>query len=61
VFDTSGRAVRTVLDRQSFPSGRHTREWDLRSDSGRRVPPGIYFYRMNSGSYVGKRAVVVLK
>jgi hypothetical protein len=61
VFDTRGSLVRTVLNRRAYPPGLHSERWDLRSDGGARVPPGIYFYRMMAGSFAARRAMVVLK
>jgi hypothetical protein len=49
VFDVGGRVVRT-LARASMPAGAHVVGWDGRDESGRRVPAGVYLYRLRAGS-----------
>ena len=48
VFDLSGRRLAT-LARGMFPAGRHSREWNGRTDGGAEVGSGIYFYRLKVG------------
>lgn len=59
VFDVSGRRVATIA-KGEFAAGRHTREWNGRDASGKRVGAGMYFYRAALGSEVRtSRAVLV--
>jgi len=58
LFDASGRAVRQVW-RGSLGSGAHSLRWDLRSDAGRRVPPGIYFCELRGAGARLCKALVV--
>lgn len=44
VYDVSGRLVRRF--EESRPAGTYRVAWDGRLDDGRRVPSGIYFYRV---------------
>jgi len=46
VYDLSGRRVRQVYGGEDG-IGEYVREWDGRDESGRLVPPGIYFYRVS--------------
>ena len=48
VFNVSGQAVATLLDRE-LPAGPHWLQWDGRDDSGTPVEAGVYFYRLQSG------------
>jgi spore coat protein A, manganese oxidase len=58
VYDLQGREVRALAARE-FAAGRSTITWDGRNDAGRRVPKGIYLYRLRSGPTVmTKRAIV---
>lgn len=50
VFDVTGRRVRTLID-APMDGGTYTVPWLGRDDAGRRVPPGIYFYRLESGPF----------
>ena len=45
LFDVSGRMVKTLAS-GSFNAGPHRFTWDGTSDSGARVQPGVYFYRL---------------
>jgi spore coat protein A len=57
VYDPMGRLVR-VLAAREFAAGRSSVTWDGTNDAGRRVPAGIYLYRLQSGAMtLTKRAV----
>jgi hypothetical protein len=60
VFDLQGRPVRTLADVSHAPAGRHQVVWDGRNDEGRRVAPGIYFYRMVSATTRATQRVLLL-
>jgi hypothetical protein len=45
LFDVSGRMVKTLAS-GSFGAGPYRLTWDGTSDSGARVQPGVYFYRL---------------
>ncbi len=47
VFDVNGKLVRTLYS-ASLPAGPHAAKWDGRDDHGRRVPGGVYFYRLDA-------------
>jgi hypothetical protein len=59
IFDVAGRRVRTLVDRELGP-GRHRPEWDGRDDLGRRAARGVYFVRLETGSFAAVRAAVRL-
>jgi hypothetical protein len=48
VYDASGRAVRT-LARGTAAAGYHSVEWNGRDETGRAVPAGVYFARLQTG------------
>jgi uncharacterized repeat protein (TIGR01451 family) len=57
VLDVTGRHVRTLLDSE-LASGRYRVEWDGLDHRGDRVAPGVYFVRLEAGSFLaGRRAV----
>jgi hypothetical protein len=59
VYDAAGRMVRRLLDDYRDP-GVHDLVWDRTDASGRRVPPGVYFVRINqSGRSSGQKLMVV--
>jgi photosystem II stability/assembly factor-like uncharacterized protein len=55
VFDIIGREV-AVLVNEELAAGTYAREWD-----GLHFPTGVYFYRLQAGTYVETRKLVVLK
>ena len=61
VYDLKGRLVRQLSDGKLVPVGPHKVLWDGRDGSGRSVATGIYFYRMQAGSYVATRRMTLLK
>lgn len=58
VFDCQGRVV--ALERAPFEAGLQSIRWEPRSDSGRPLPNGVYFYRVTGAgtSQVGRVTVV---
>jgi hypothetical protein len=47
VHTADGRRVATLLDR-SVTAGEHRMTWDGRDAGGRELPPGVYFYRLET-------------
>jgi len=60
VFNVAGRAVATVLDRDLGP-GRHVATWNGRDDSGARMAPGVYFYRITNGGEQQARSMLLVR
>jgi hypothetical protein len=60
VFDVAGRKVRTLVDRRR-DAGTWTVQWNGSDDRGRGVASGVYFYRMQAGSFTETRRMVLLK
>lgn len=60
IFDISGRLVQQLQDRQ-FPAGSSRLNLELRGASGKIVPSGIYFLRLESRGAQANRKIVVLR
>jgi len=60
VYDVTGRKVATLVDDIRLP-GRHRVIWSGRNDSGRRVASGVYFTRLEVGSWTGTRKMLRVK
>ncbi len=60
VYDGLGRRVRTLVDAEQ-PTGRHEVVWDGRDDGGHAVASGMYFYRLQAGSFNATRAMILLR
>jgi len=60
IFDPSGRLVRTLVQ-DAQPPGVYRAIWNGRSDRGRPVASGRYFYRLTVGNTIRSRGMVLLK
>lgn len=59
VYDVGGRAVRTICDRH-HAAGAYEAAWKGENDRGERIPPGIYFLSLRTGSGTNLTRKVVL-
>jgi C1A family cysteine protease len=60
VFNSLGQKVKTLLTAVAT-AGHHVVTWDATDDEGSRVPSGIYLYRIQAGSFVEIRKMMLLK
>jgi photosystem II stability/assembly factor-like uncharacterized protein len=60
VYDVAGRRVARLLDRRLEP-GRHVVAWDGRDVTGRPVPAGVYFVRLESPGGTDSRRLTRLR
>lgn len=60
IYDVTGREVRTLVD-ESKPAGYHVAAWDLTNNAQQKVAPGLYFCRMEAGSFRDVRKLILLK
>jgi uncharacterized repeat protein (TIGR01451 family) len=60
IFDVTGRRVKTLV-REEVAPGRYAPIWDGRDHSGRAVAPGVYFVRLESGSFTATQRVIRLR
>jgi hypothetical protein len=60
VFDVLGQVVRTLVKDTQEP-GSYDVIWDGRNNSGQAVGSGIFFYRLQAGTFVETRSMTLLK
>jgi predicted lipoprotein with Yx(FWY)xxD motif len=60
IYDVAGRLVRVVSEERLSP-GRYARMWDGKDTRGVSVASGIYFYRLDAGTFTQTRKMVLLK
>ena len=60
IYDITGQLVRVLVD-ELQEAGYYTVSWDGKDKNGREVPSGIYFYRIEAGSFVTTRKAVLLR
>ncbi|MFH1680709.1 MAG: T9SS type A sorting domain-containing protein, partial [Candidatus Eisenbacteria bacterium] len=59
-FDIRGRE-RAGLASRSFPGGENSWTWDLRGGDGAKIPPGVYFLRLEAARGSSSRKVVIVR
>jgi hypothetical protein len=60
VYNLSGQLVRTLVSGKE-KAGYKRVTWDGRRKNGIRVPSGVYFYRLEAGSFTATRKIVVIR
>ena len=60
VYNVLGQRVRTLVDETQRP-GYKTINWDGRDDAGNEVSSGVYFCRIQAGSFEESRKMTLLK
>jgi subtilisin family serine protease len=60
VYNVAGQVVRTLVDAKQ-EAGYKRVTWDGRNDQGVRVGAGVYLYRMEAGSFMATRKMVVIR
>jgi hypothetical protein len=60
IYDPAGRLVRTLVD-EPLEAGHYTEEWDGRDREGRSVASGMYFYKLQAGTFKETKKMVLLR
>lgn len=60
IYNILGQLIRTLVDDEKA-AGYYTIQWDGRDDSGKTVGSGIYFYRLEAGSFIQTRKALFLR
>jgi hypothetical protein len=60
IYDVSGRLVKSLADGEVLP-GIHEEHWSGKDESGRCVPPGVYFCRLEATSEKCVRKMVLVR
>jgi FlgD Ig-like domain len=60
VYDLQGRLIRTFFD-GTRPAGRYEAIWNGEDSAGKRVPSGVYWYRLDAGGATRTRQMVLVR
>lgn len=60
VFNALGQMVRTLVSSEQ-KAGKYRLQWDSRSDAGNVVASGVYLYRIQAGSFVQTKKMLLVK
>ncbi len=61
VYNILGQEVRTLVDQEMKDAGYYRIGWDGKNDAGVQVSSGIYLYRMQAGSFIKTRKMLLVK
>ncbi len=61
IYDVAGRQVRTLISSDKVEAGRHELTWNGRDDRGRTLAAGVYFYRLETGSFSSSKRLTLVK
>jgi hypothetical protein len=60
IYDLVGRNVKTLIN-DELASGTHIVTWNGTDDAGNIVPSGVYFYKLQTGTFSETRKMMLLK
>jgi hypothetical protein len=56
IFNLLGKEIGTLIDNTTLPAGTYTRQWNAA-----KISSGIYFYRLQAGSYTETKKLILLR
>ncbi len=60
IYDMLGREIRQLVDSE-LPPGEYRQVWDGRSNDGREVGSGVYFYTLTAGDFRSTRKMILVR
>ena len=60
IYDMLGKQVRNLVQNQQVP-GHHSIIWDSRDNIGNFVCSGVYFYKIQAGSFLQTRKMILIR
>jgi hypothetical protein len=61
IYDVHGRLVKNVVDYQPHDAGTYRVDWDGKNNSGEHVASGIYFAKMQAGTFSATKKMTLVK
>ncbi len=61
IFNILGQKVRTILAGEEFAAGPYTFLWDGKDQRGRALSSGVYFYRLQTPTYLQTKKMMLVK
>jgi hypothetical protein len=60
IYNIQGKIVKHLVS-GNYPAGIYNVEWDGRNENGTKISSGIYFYRLQAGSYIKMKKMIFAK
>ncbi len=61
IYDTQGRLIRTLIQNEVKPPGAYTEIWNGLDENAKRLPVGIYFYKLSTARSTSVEKVVLIE
>jgi hypothetical protein len=61
IYDSNGGLVISLIDDENLSTGKHHSSWDGLSSEGKLVSSGVYFYKLQAGSFSDTKAMILQK
>ena len=61
IFDIKGRLINSLINNVNYPAGYHNLAWDGKNTIGKKVPSGMYIYKLMSENQTIMRKMVLMK
>ena len=61
IYDASGRFVKNLVSSQHVPGDDYQVNWNGTNENGTTVAAGMYFYKINAGSFVETKKMLLIK
>jgi flagellar hook assembly protein FlgD len=61
IYDVAGHLIRVLRNAVVEPAGRHQVNWEGKNNFGQTVAAGVYFYRLEAGSFSATKRMVLMK
>jgi FlgD Ig-like domain len=59
VYDDKGNLIKILIDNKNQEAGKHTITWDGKNNEGRKMPSGIYIYRLVTSKYFDSKRILI--
>lgn len=60
IFNSLGQKIKTLAN-GDFSAGSHQLQWDGRDEAGQVAPAGVYYYRLQTGSFQDTKKMLLVK
>ena len=61
IYNVLGQKVRTLLNNEISSAGTHVVKWDGLDNTGSRAASGVYFYKIQSGTFSAVQKMILMK
>lgn len=61
IYDINGRHIKTLIDNQYYPAGKHTVQWDGSNVFGQKISSGMYYYHIRAGKFNSTKSMLLVK